>query len=421
MQNQAFFLKMDKELYYHRQNYIQGDSIVLQDGIGKMIDNIPSFLTHSRVVEKGFSKGFRGNWGSSKFTKRVGLVQDLNRLSWNSFMSHLRKTVLHIELSAKVVAPHLLQASQWGMLDPLDVPDGGEVGLHKHLTLNVSISNQVASSKIMEFLKANLNIRPIQEFPPLFLSTRTKIFVNGHWFGIMMDSDTNSPLETVHMLKRWRRNGLVPLYMSVMFHFSENIIYIYTDGGRLTRPCLYRKHSGEISYYSVRKRLTDNSSNPVSWREMVNGFDIASNQNINYDECKKISSSLSSAEMVKNEAILEYLDVSEEENAQIANNMQNFMSSQDSYAIQYTHMEIHPSLLLGVMGNCIIFPEHNQLPRNVFSCGQSRQACSLYNTNYPVRMDKSGIVLNYGQIPLIKSKYLKYINHEECPTVTTPL
>ena len=415
MQNQAFFLKMDKELYYHRQNYIQGDSIVLQDGIGKMIDNIPSFLTHSRVVEKGFSKGFRGNWGSSKFTKRVGLVQDLNRLSWNSFMSHLRKTVLHIELSAKVVAPHLLQASQWGMLDPLDVPDGGEVGLHKHLTLNVSISNQVASSKIMEFLKANLNIRPIQEFPPLFLSTRTKIFVNGHWFGIMMDSDTNSPLETVHMLKRWRRNGLVPLYMSVMFHFSENIIYIYTDGGRLTRPCLYRKHSGEISYYSVRKRLTDNSSNPVSWREMVNGFDIASNQNINYDECKKISSSLSSAEMVKNEAILEYLDVSEEENAQIANNMQNFMSSQDSYAIQYTHMEIHPSLLLGVMGNCIIFPEHNQLPRNVFSCGQSRQACSLYNTNYPVRMDKSGIVLNYGQIPLIKSKYLKYINHEEMP------
>ena len=91
------------------------------------------------------------------------------------------------------------------------------------------------------------------------------------------------------------------------------------------------------------------------------------------------------------------------------------MSSQDSYAIQYTHMEIHPSLLLGVMGNCIIFPEHNQLPRNVFSCGQSRQACSLYNTNYPVRMDKSGIVLNYGQIPLIKSKYLKYINHEEMP------
>ena len=414
MQNQAFFLKMDKELYYHRQNYVQGDSIVMQEGIGRMIDNVPAFLTHSRVVEKGFAKGFRGNWGSSKFTKRVGLVQDLNRLSWNSFMSHLRKTVLHIELSAKVVAPHLLQASQWGMLDPLDVPDGGEVGLHKHLTLNVSISNQVASSTIMEFLKANLNIRPIQEFPPLFLSTRTKIFVNGHWFGIMMDG---SPLETVRTLKRWRRNGLVPLYMSVSFNFSENTIYIYTDGGRLTRPCLYRKQSGEISFYSVRKRLTDNSSSPISWQEMVNGqaSASASAKEINYDECKKISSAFSNAEQVKSEAMLEYLDVSEEENALIANNMQNFMSPQDSSAAKYTHMEIDPSLLLGVLGNCIIFPEHNQLPRNVFSCGQSRQACSLYNTNYPVRMDKSGIVLNYGQIPLIKSKYLKYVNHEEMP------
>jgi hypothetical protein len=81
----------------------------------------------------------------------------------------------------------------------------------------------------------------------------------------------------------------------------------------------------------------------------------------------------------------------------------------------YTHCEIDPSLIFGVMGNCIIYPETNQFPRNCFSCGQSRQAVSVYHSNYQMRMDKMGVILNYGQTPLIKSRYLEYINHEEQP------
>jgi DNA-directed RNA polymerase beta subunit len=69
--------------------------------------------------------------------------------------------------------------------------------------------------------------------------------------------------------------------------------------------------------------------------------------------------------------------------------------------------------MFGVMGNSIIYPESNQLPRDVFSCGQSRQAVSVYHSNYQMRLDKMGVILNYGQIPLVKSRYLEYINNEE--------
>ena len=64
------------------------------------------------------------------------------------------------------------------------------------------------------------------------------------------------------------------------------------------------------------------------------------------------------------------------------------------------------------MGNQIVFPENNQLPRDLFSCGQSKQAVSLYHSNYQNRIDKMGVVLNYGQVPLVKTRYLEYINHE---------
>ena len=69
----------------------------------------------------------------------------------------------------------------------------------------------------------------------------------------------------------------------------------------------------------------------------------------------------------------------------------------------YTHVEIDPSLILGVLGNLIIYAENNPYARNAFSCGQSKQAVSVYHSNYQMRMDKMGVVLNYGQIPLIKS------------------
>ena len=63
----------------------------------------------------------------------------------------------------------------------------------------------------------------------------------------------------------------------------------------------------------------------------------------------------------------------------------------------------------------IAFPENNPLPRNLFSCGQSKQAVSLFHTNYQNRIDKMSVVLNYGQLPLVKSRYLKIVTNEEHP------
>ena len=67
------------------------------------------------------------------------------------------------------------------------------------------------------------------------------------------------------------------------------------------------------------------------------------------------------------------------------------------------------------MANQVIYPENNPYPRDAFSCCQSKQGVSLYNSNYHNRFDKSCFVLNYGQIPLTKSRYLKYVTEEQHP------
>ena len=57
-----------------------------------------------------------------------------------------------------------------------------------------------------------------------------------------------------------------------------------------------------------------------------------------------------------------------------------------------THKEIHPSAILSVMANQVIFPSNNQFPRDLFSCGQSKQAVSLYHSNFNNRIDKFGLL-----------------------------
>ena len=52
----------------------------------------------------------------------------------------MRKLNLSIDSSAKVVAPRLLNGSQWGLIDPVDTPDGGNIGFHKHMAIMTHIT-----------------------------------------------------------------------------------------------------------------------------------------------------------------------------------------------------------------------------------------------------------------------------------------
>ena len=415
IQKRNIFLKIDKEFYYHRGDY--------RTNFVALVENNVKLFFKDRLVEDGFKKGFKGNWGADANTKRLGLVQDLNRLSWFTHISHLRKINLPLDPTAKVVGPHLLHSTQWGIIDPVDTPDGGNVGLHKHMAISTAITNGFSSYPIIKWIRANTPLKLLNECSPSVLAGATKVIVNGNWIGIL-----DNPVQTVNMLKLFRRNGIIPIYTSISFSCESNIIYIYTDNGRLTRPIFYRSsiigENGDITYgklsydHGTIKDIIE--SRKYTWSQVVSGFEKKNDEffnirnNILYD-VNSLYPGYDSLEKIlelfeRNRAIVDYLDTSEEESALIATKPADIKMNK-----YYTHCEIDPSLIFGVMGNSIIYPESNQFPRDCFSCGQSRQAVSVYHSNSQMRMDKMGVILNYGQTPLVKSRYLEYINHEEQP------
>ena len=411
IQSREIGQKMDKEYYYHKGKYKQSFMDLIND-------NFRDFFKE-RKVESGFRKAFKGNWGSEAHTKRIGVVQDLNRLSWNTFISQLRKLSLPLDASAKVVGPRLLNSSQWGFIDPIDTPDGGNIGLHKHLAISTHITNGYSCWPLIKWLRAKTAIRILQECTPEFLSTLTKIIINGVWIG-----GIENPLELVKLFKLFRRNGIIPIYTSISFEYESNEIYIYSDGGRLSRPIYYLDKKtindfGKVSFErkEILEKILDSE---FTWQEIVSGFKKKAVSDFNYkkDELYDLEDLYPDlktfehieTELEKNKCVVDYVDTSEEEGLLIASNLDELPKNKF-----YTNIEIDPSLILGVMGNQIIFPENNPVTRNAFSCGQSKQAVSVYHSNYQMRIDKMGVILNYGEIPLVKSRYLAYINNEQQP------
>ena len=417
LQQKSIYLKMDKEFTY-KPNLYQGQNF------SNLIEaNFKDFFSE-RIVEAGFRKALKGNWGSEAHTKRVGVVQDINRLSFNSFMSLLRKINLPMDASAKIVKPRLLHPSQWGIIDPIDTPDGANAGLHKHLAITAHITSGSSGYPMIKWLRLNAKLYLLSECTPLYVSAMCKVFVNGNWVGVISE-----PRELELRLKELRRVALLPTYVSISWDIEANVLYIYTDSGRICRPIFYVDPETKRPSYANEAILEKIAKNEFTWEQLVTGFAKKKDDNFNistykvYDKVDDLYNVTSLKEINKSKAIIDYIDTSETEGALIQMGYKPLATKEKEsegakhrpQAELFTHIEIHPSLILGFMGNQVVFPENNPLPRDLFACGQAKQAISLYHSNFPARIDKLGVMLNNGQIPLVKSRFLKYINNEEHP------
>ena len=107
-------------------------------------------------------------------------------------------------------------------------------------------------------------------------------------------------------------------------------------------------------------------------------------------------------ELIPHIGVIEYVDPYESNEAYIA-------MYPEQVVRESTHVEIHPSTMVGLLTSMIPFPNHNQSPRNQLSCSQSKQGISIYSTNYKNRFDNQTHVLCYGEAPLVRTSYYDYV------------
>lgn len=349
------------------------------------------------MITEALQRAFKGKWGSGFGEEKSGVIQQLSRLSYHDFLSHCRRCVLDFDTTLKMPGPRRLNPSQYGYFCTSETPTGGSIGITKNLSMFTLISTANSPEAIRKWLLTKGGVIPCQQINDDIRRAAVPFYVNGGILGY-----TINPVKLTQVLRLMKWTGCLPAFVSVGFNIRDRRVFLYLDEGRPVRPLIHLGTDGSIPIERLQAKgrwrdLVFGDFPPTKDRELTSlGFldPLQEKEHPSLDEYI--------ATLTPHIGAIEYVDPYEQNETSIAN-FPEYITRTTS------HLEVHPSSILGLMTNMIPFPHHNQSPRNQLSCSQSKQGLSVYATNYMNRFDNQVHVLCYGEAPLCRTIYYDYV------------
>jgi DNA-directed RNA polymerase II subunit RPB2 len=389
----AVRLEVDKLYNYNKPLYQdQAFLNLFQSG------NLNTILT-TKLLNDSIMRGFRGKWGTNQYNMKTGVIQPVARISYLDSMSHTRRVISDFDTSMKLTGPRQLHPSQVGYFCTSETPTGAHIGATKNMSILTAVSVAVPHLPLMEWLFARGGVIEVSAASTALRATATSVQINGGTVGF-----TLNPVLLTRVLKYMKWTACLPPTASISFNTFDNILRIYLDDGRPLRPLYHLAADGKwpATLYEVKEGVE-----PPSWRNLVCGtLPINAERGIeSADFLDPLAGEESEPRLEDYEAVLaphigsiEYVDPYEGNEAYIS-----WWGREDNLTAEHTHVEIHPSSLMGLLANMIPFANHNQSPRNQLSCSQSKQGIGYYATNYESRFDTYGSMLCYGEGALCRT------------------
>jgi len=342
-------------------------------------------IIKSTTIEQGIKRALAtGDFGIKQInSNKVGVAQVLNRLTYLSSLSHLRRVNTPIDKSGKLVPPRRLHNSTWGFLCPAETPEGQSIGIVKNLAYLAHITINSNSSGLYDYILPIIDNIDTYNGSYKDLEDYVKVFINGSWVGI-----TNDPDKIYRCLKDKKYRGIINIYTSIIFNSKLKEIRVCNDAGRITRPLLKVKHNKIMYNNSIVEKVR---TGELNWDDLVIAIKLE-------------------------DSVIEYVDSYEQNNAMIAMKTSDLANSSTNNIYHYSHCEIHPSTIFGILASCIPFPDSNQSPRNTYQSAMGKQAIGMYVTNYDNRMDKTAYVLTYPMRPLVETRIMNIIKLNNIPS-----
>lgn len=272
-----------------------------------------------------------GNWGrqTGGTPPKTGVSQQHNRLTYSSSISHLRRVNTPLNREGKQAKPRQLHSTCYAYLCPCETPEGAGCGLLKNLaiTCHISVGSKRTFNILKRFIEKYASDSYLETLNMMNSAELYKVFIDGSW---VVSVDKKRVEMFVKKLKKYRRKLMINNNTSVTLDNDTKELFLYTCAGRCCRPLIVVENLKKLESFEQNAKL--------NWTDILS------------------------------KGIVEYVDVTESEELLIAMNMDDLKTRDD-----YTHLEIHPSVMLGVCASIIPFIGHNQSPRNIYQSSMGRR------------------------------------------------
>lgn len=325
-----------------------------------------------------------------------GVAQSHLRMTVASSMGNLRRIMTLVAKEGKLPKPRQLDLSHWGVLCAYETPEGGSCGLIKNLAMGAHVRVGFDPFLVIEQLLDRCLVIDLLKVASgseseygLLRMHGAQCFANGILFGF-----TSDPHSVVSFVRRQRRLQNLSFDVSVTFHQQRGEVHICTDSGALLRPCFIMENLGRLSMVWYQS-----GHDPTQlWKNLVA------------------------------EGVVEYIDKEEEADLRVATTVEevlahNFELSstsgvdgaqqqdlsskrlvrKESVSEPYTHLEIDPTFIMGVVAAMLPFSNQDQSPRVVLWCAQGKQAVANFALNQHLRPDTVTHDLWNGQRPTVRT------------------
>jgi len=198
----------------------------------------------------------------------------------------------------------------------------------------------------------------------------TDVFLDGKYLG-----ETDEPEKLVNEIREKRRLGIISNQVNIAYHPQLDEIAIVSDSGRVRRPLIIVENGKPKLTKDIIKKF---KAGKIRWGDLI-----------------------------KN-GIIEYLDAEEEENAYIALRPEDLTK-------KHTHLELDPSVILGISASFIPYSEFNRGDRVNYGAKMVGQSIGIFSTNFLNRVDTKSNIMVYPQKPLVETNIHRVISYDRHP------